>query len=248
MPSSIKLLAALLGTALARPSSNPPTSSSSSSSSPIRILPYNWKYEIISLQGPGCPDAGHNTPEDYFHTRPTFGSNTVDGSEIYYWHFAYPHMRLDTTSTASIWCETTLKYTELDLTGAPPEVPGYRLRLHKNGTEMIAVYDLEEGVEAQWTFTYATDGKKEIVDTITVAGPRAAGTYTDISEAGGVQYPLPECGEGIIRYRSELKVTARKKGAKGSVASEAYEREGGKEKEYYGAQQGVSYDWEKCNA
>ncbi|KAK3304772.1 uncharacterized protein B0T15DRAFT_558763 [Chaetomium strumarium] len=265
MPSSIKVFAALLGTtALARPNPTPPLPSN-----PVRILPYNWKYEIIALQGPGCPDAGPNSPEDYYHTRPTFGSNTVDGSEIYYWHFAYPHMRLaveassssSSSSSSSIWCETTLRYTELTKTGAaPPAVPEYRLRLHKNGTAMIAAYELDAGVEAKWTFTYyhpttdRDDGETEklkkepIVDTITVAGPRAAGTYTDVSVEGGlVQYPLPECGEGIIKYRTELTVKATKSGARGVVASEAYEREG-KGKEYYGVQQGVSYDWEKCAA
>ncbi|KAK4237590.1 hypothetical protein C8A03DRAFT_44564 [Achaetomium macrosporum] len=245
MRSSNKVLAALLGTAFARPSP-------ADSGDPIRILPYSWQYEITALEGPGCPD--FNSMEAY-STRPTFGSNTVDGSEIYYWHFAYPHIHLtvdgDNTPEASIWCETTLKYVELTKTGAPPEVPGYRLRLHKNGTSMIADYGLDEGVEATWTFTYDTDGKGKITDTITVSGPRAPGTYTDISPSASpagktVQYPLPECGVGTIKYRTELTVKATKKGAKGTVASEGVERDG--RAQFYGIQQGVSYDWERCAA
>lgn len=51
---------------------------------PVRILPINWKFEITSLKGPGCPDFGLPDGNDR-HTRLTSGYNTMDGSEIYYW-------------------------------------------------------------------------------------------------------------------------------------------------------------------
>jgi hypothetical protein len=153
MPFSISILAALLGTALALPQAN----------TPVRILPYNWAFNITALSGPGCPDFGQTAPP--YVTRPTYGSNTVDGSEIYYWHFAYPHLRASVgpeKREASIWCETTLEYTELDKDGVKPAVPGYRLKLHKNGTAVIASYELEKGVEAEWKFTYFTEGKDKV--------------------------------------------------------------------------------------
>lgn len=147
---------ALVGTAATLPSP-------STADPPVRILPSWWGFNITALDGPGCPDFGATYPP--FVTRPTFGSNTVDGSEIYYWHFAYPHLRASVgpeTPEASTWCETTLSYSELDLEGSPVAEPGYRLKLHKNGTEMLASYDLEEGVEANWKFTYYTDGEDEV--------------------------------------------------------------------------------------
>lgn len=155
MLSHLPILAAVMGAAVARPS--PVTADN-----PIRILPFSWNWEITALEGPGCPDFGATVPRI---TRPTFGSNTVDGSEIYYWHFAYPHIRLSVdaaTPEASIWCETTLKYTELVESGEPAADPEYRLKLHKNGTLILGTYDLDEGVEAKWTFTYDTDGADKV--------------------------------------------------------------------------------------
>ena len=87
----------------------------------------------------------------------------------------------------------------------------------------------------------------QIVDTITVAGPREAGSYTDNSpESKLVQWRLPKCGAGTIKYRTELTLKATKAGAEGSVNSEKTQWEG--KTGFYGVQQGVSYDWEKCVA
>jgi hypothetical protein len=61
-----------------------------------------------------------------------------------------------------------------------------------------------------------------------------------------VQWPLPKCGSGAIKYRTELTLKATKPGAEGSVSSETRQLEGGTQ--YYGVQQGISYDWEKCAA
>lgn len=63
---------------------------------------------------------------------------------------------------------------------------------------------------------------------------------------GLVQWPLPKCGTGTIKFRTELTVSAKKEGAKGTVSSDQLEYEG--KTVYYGLQQGVSYDWEKCTA
>lgn len=154
-----QMAAALMGTAFGFP--NP-----SAGDNPVRILPFSWLFNITALSGPGCPDFGQTTPP--YVTRPTFGSNTVDGSEIYYWHFAYPHFRAsvgpDNTET-SIWCETTLSYVELDRSGEVAAEPGYRLKLHKNGTAVLASYDLDEGVEATWKVTYYTGEESEVRET-----------------------------------------------------------------------------------
>ena len=88
--------------------------------------------------------------------------NTVDGSEIYYWHIAYPSLSAEigpgvAAEKSHTWCETTLKYTELENWESAKELRDYRLRLHKNGTRVMSRYDLEEGVKAKWKFTYFTD-------------------------------------------------------------------------------------------
>lgn len=151
MKSLIPLTLTLLSTATALPADNP-----------LRILPQMWKYEIISLRGPGCPAID---PSETYQNRPTFGQNTVDGSEIYYWFFAFPYLRASVggdVAKASTWCETTLKYTELNSNQGLEESADFRLRLHKNGTGMVAKYDLEPGTEARWGFTYFPPGEEEV--------------------------------------------------------------------------------------
>jgi hypothetical protein len=118
-----------------------------------RVLPLNWKYTITSLRGPGCPDFGAD-PEAHRTTRLTYGQNTVDGSEIYYWFVAYPNLRVDLNGAQRSWCETELSYQEFKDTDGKVKADDYRLRLHKNGTRIIATYDLEEGVKANFKFTY----------------------------------------------------------------------------------------------
>lgn len=138
-------LAGLTTTLLALPSPSP---------SPLRILPPNWSFTITSLLGPGCPDLGKNGTVSRT-TRPTFGSNTVDGSEIYYWFIAYPWLRVNlATGPRHTWCETTLAYTEYADVEKKERGEAYRLRLHKNGTRGIATYQLDEGVKAYWDFAY----------------------------------------------------------------------------------------------
>src|SRR3954463_2573685 len=102
MKSTLAASLTLLGLASARPA---PTDD------PLRILPNNWQFEITSLKGPGCPDFGVPDSADR-HTRLTFGQNTIDGSEIYYWFIAYPALRVELGKTESTWCETELQYSE----------------------------------------------------------------------------------------------------------------------------------------
>lgn len=92
-------------------------------------------------------------------------------------------------------------------------------------------------------------GFEQIVDTIVVDGPRQT-EYTDTDSSPVdkvVQWALPKCGAGTIKYRTELKIEALKEGAEGTAASEGHETDDGGF-DYYGAQQGVSYDFEKCAA
>jgi hypothetical protein len=118
-----------------------------------RILPLNWKYTITSLSGPGCPDLGTD-PEAQRTTRLTYGQNTVDGSEIYYWFIAYPSLRVDLAGSQTSWCETELEYQEYSDLNQKVKADQYRLRLHNNGTKAIATYDLDAGVKATAKFTY----------------------------------------------------------------------------------------------
>jgi hypothetical protein len=106
---------------------------------PVRILPPNWSFDIISLKGPGCPDSKDIGKDDVYNTRLTYGSNTVDGSEIYYWFVAYPYLRAELGVTNDTWCETELKYSEYKDVKNEVEGDDYQLRLHKNGTEVSGV-------------------------------------------------------------------------------------------------------------
>jgi hypothetical protein len=130
MKSTLAASLSLLGLACARPAAT---------DDPVRVLPPNWKYEITGLKGPGCSDFGKPDYDEVTHerhTRLTFGENTMDGSEIYYWFIAMPELRVELGATESTWCEAQLKYTEYKDTNLKVEGQDYRLRLHKNGTKV----------------------------------------------------------------------------------------------------------------
>jgi hypothetical protein len=129
---------------------------------PVRILPWNWSWDVISHHGPGCTDNATSVE----HTRPTFGSNTVDGSEIYYWHFAMPGMIASVgpgVEENSTWCEITASYTERNNRDNATEITSdYHLKMHKNGTEVLATYvPLDAGATAHWKFTYYTHDSED---------------------------------------------------------------------------------------
>jgi hypothetical protein len=55
---------------------------------------------------------------------------------------------------------------------------------------------------------------------------------------------MHECGTGTIKFRTDLRIVG-KEGKKGVVASEKHTTSEGFDG-FYGAQQGFSYDFEKC--
>jgi hypothetical protein len=145
MKSIIATTVNLVSLALALPTS------SAASDDPVRILPYNWEFNITSLTGPGCPDFAAlqesvETNVDAYTTRLTFGQNTVDGSEIYYWFIAYPYLRVELGGTQETWCETEVLYREFKDGLDTVQGSDYRLRLHKNGTEVSTACPLKYGV------------------------------------------------------------------------------------------------------
>jgi hypothetical protein len=89
----------------------------------------------------------------------------MDGSEIYYWFVAYPYLRASLAGESHSWCETELAYKEYTDNAAKTPASDYRLRLHKNGTRVIATYDLEQGVKATFKFAYDA-GDDEVRSTI----------------------------------------------------------------------------------
>lgn len=223
------------------------------SADPIRTLPPVWQFDIADLKGPGCPDLHSDRAHK---TRHNYGQNTVDGTEIYYNVFAYPYMNVsipEGETSASIWCETTVKYIEYDSWSSknPGFAADYRIRPHKNGSLAGAIYDLEEGVKAEWKFTYDTPSDKKIVDTMSISGPLKNKYQSDdflyTQNLSPEQWKSPECGGTMIKFRVELTVTADKPGKKGIATSETIKGTNG-DSWNYGTWLGISFDWEKCNA
>lgn len=134
-----------------------PTASDTPAPAPVRILPPNWSFEIVSLKGPGCPDAKDIGRDDIYNTRLTYGSNTVDGSEIYYWFVAYPYLRAELGVTNKTWCETELQYNEFKDVQNKKKGDDYQFRLHKNGTQVIATYALDSYTKGTFSLTYGDD-------------------------------------------------------------------------------------------
>jgi len=211
----------------------------------IRTLPLGWNFTIASLKGPGCPDFG--VDDSYVRTtRLTYGRNTMDGSEIYYWYVAYPHLRVNLGEEEHSWCETTIKYKELaKWDNTEVEASDYLFRLHKAGTAAIATYGLDDGVKATLKFSYKV-GDDGFTDSISYNGPLESGRYEQESLSATPKdfYPLPKCGSGTFTFRTDLTISG-DEGKKGFVASEHYTNATLGE-QYYGLQQGFSYDWQKC--
>ncbi|KAI1264550.1 hypothetical protein F5Y18DRAFT_73498 [Xylariaceae sp. FL1019] len=213
---------------------------------PIRILPHHWNFNITSLKGPGCPDFG--VPDGVNaerHTRPTFGENTVDGSEIYYWFLAYPSLHVELGKTESVWCETEVLYTEFGDPTTKLETEDYRLRLHKNGTKLISTYDLDKDVKATVTFTYLDF---DVTDKLALEGPAESGQYAQNNDLVGSDTDSPhkvsKCGSATLKFRTE--VTVEGGGQKGLLGSESAATSDAGVPQYYGTQLGFSYDWETC--
>lgn len=62
-----------------------------------------------------------------------------------------------------VWCETTLKYSEYgNSPESKKETADYNLRLHKNGTQVMAAYDIWKGTDATWKFTYYPEDDDEV--------------------------------------------------------------------------------------
>lgn len=61
------------------------------------------------------------------------------------------------------------------------------------------------------------------------------------------QWKAPECGSTLLKFRTDLTVTADKAGKKGVATSETTKDENGNPANY-GTWLGVSFDWEKCSA
>lgn len=84
----------------------------------------------------------------------------------------------------------------------------------------------------------------QIVDTITVSGPRAPLGYPLVDRlhttGDSERIVLPKCGEGRVTHRTDLILTAAKKGLTASVTKPL-------EKVPQGIEQIIAYAWEKCS-
>lgn len=89
----------------------------------------------------------------------------------------------------------------------------------------------------------------QATDSVVWKGPLASGKYqqydtSPVTLPPSLQ-PFPKCGSGTFKFRTDLYISG-KEGKKGFVASELVTNAAGKE-EYYGTQQGFSYDWQHCS-
>ena len=129
-------------------------------------MPNNYKWTVTSIEGPGCPESA----EKLFPVQKVFGSST--GNDVWFEHVKYPSVVAQVTADdtqASSWCEATLKYTEFDVRKNPDDLKdtdatkNYRLRANAaDHFNVIAKYDIEEGITAQWAISYKADGKDAV--------------------------------------------------------------------------------------
>jgi hypothetical protein len=87
-----------------------------------------------------------------------------------------------------------------------------------------------------------------LTDTIAITGPAQSGQWSQPLYSNTLDtpqlIPLTNCGSGSFAFTTELFAIG-KEGKKGIVASE-YTTSDEHGAQYYGTQQGFSYDWEKC--
>ncbi|KAF2677844.1 hypothetical protein K458DRAFT_481160 [Lentithecium fluviatile CBS 122367] len=149
--------------------------------------------------------------------------DVCDGSEIYYRFVTYPHMAATVDadhSEAHTWCETTIQYNELLDYESKRPAADYNLRLHKNGTGVVDTISQDGPFNG---LPYGTQYVSPVVE-----GPRP--------------FWLPKCGSQAFKFRTDLYLTANKKGAKGTAQGETETPP----LNNYGAQSGFSFDFQKC--
>jgi hypothetical protein len=83
---------------------------------------------------------------------------------------------------------------------------------------------------------------------MSISGPKADGHNVNQSYLGSAAPTTPyrgACGTGIIRFKTELRLTSSNSTAKGTVDN--YEEDNNGKLFSYGIEQGVTWTWEKCN-
>lgn len=140
------------------------------------LIPEFWTFDLLSWNGPGCPDYPkyNGTETDNSFTRQSIGPYLFNSSADTWWfYFAYPWMRVRLSDISghaaksnNTWCESTIKYQEMANdygTRRKEEESKYRLRMHKNGTTIEAVYKLRDGMSAEWKVTYLAENGDEVL-------------------------------------------------------------------------------------
>ncbi|KAI3326185.1 hypothetical protein HD806DRAFT_439148 [Xylariaceae sp. AK1471] len=210
-------------------------------------LPENATIVPVKYSGSGCPIISSDrrtSVVDYMFA--TFLEN--DDKTDYVATYA---LNLPPTMGAAVWgdsaaertrsCTHEWKFVNSD---------GWRLNLHKNGTEIIARYRLTEDLSAVWDVTYYPPEGTEITDSITVAGPIG-------SQYSSGQPELPKerqlssnpskswktgCTEAehVVKIKTEVSLVG-----DGKQWGQVW---GGYENEFYNRiMQTLSYSWEKCD-
>ncbi|KAF2450402.1 hypothetical protein P171DRAFT_516287 [Karstenula rhodostoma CBS 690.94] len=207
--------------------------------------PETWLFNIASFSGPGCPIARQASRDTRTQRsglglppRPSVGAGVRE---------------------SKTYCEMQLKWGEMKGDTYPIEIPlnqaAWKLKMHRNGTTIEAGYAIDEGVRADWRFTYwmdEADDNAKLVDEIAVVGPLINNAppvkQLDWSQADKktLEWTAPQCGVAYIKVRVDLELIAENARANGTVFPTRVGSGIDDDYGWPGPLLGASHDFEPC--
>jgi hypothetical protein len=124
--------------------------------------PEAWMFTLKDFSGEACPDFNATSRTDgYMPTRLDLGPIYNSSLSTYWWYMAFPWMQAqlnvnDTSRLKRMRCEFTIQYEQVTEYGGsiPVDKRTHRLKLHKNGSLILANYRLDKDVAAEWQVRY----------------------------------------------------------------------------------------------
>ncbi|KAL5371801.1 hypothetical protein DPSP01_013982 [Paraphaeosphaeria sporulosa] len=229
---------------------------------PSPECPETWFFNIDSFSGPGCPDSAPGFNATHGRTDQGWGSHFMPGCHTPWAWFTLPYTEASVGAgvrESKTYCELRLKWREMKGDTYPIEVPldqaAWKLKMHRNGTTMEAGYAIDEGVRADWRFTYwmdEADDNSKLVDKIVVRGPLANKTLPvkqldwSQGEKKTLEWTAPQCGIAYVKVRVDLELRAENAGAMGTVFPTRIGSGVAHDYGWPGPLLGISHDFEPC--